>query len=85
MLGIFGLLKNLIKILLQQLLAHSATDGPRKAERFTSPALKMPKKSVPTLKQLNLATLVVLLRGCAPNVVAIINIASCLDKQYNDR
>ena len=40
MLGNFGLLKNLVKLLRQQLLAHSATGGPRKAECSASPALK---------------------------------------------
>ena len=42
----WGILKNLVMLLLQQLSAHSATGGPRKAERFAPSALKIPNASV---------------------------------------
>ena len=36
---------NLAMLLLQQLLAYSASNGSRKAERFAPPALRIPKVS----------------------------------------
>ena len=67
-LGNFGLLKNLVMLLLQQLPAHSAMGGPRKAERFP-PALKIPNASVlaeeacANAQHLNLETSAVSPRG----------------------
>ena len=67
--GKLGLLKNLVMLLLQQLPAHSAIGGPRKAECFASPALRIPNASVlaeeacANAQHLDLETSAVLSRG----------------------
>ena len=76
-LGNLGLLKNLVMLLLQQLPAHSATGGPRKAERFAPSALKIPNASVlaeeicANAQHLNLETSAVSSRGFLKSTLSL--------------